>query len=409
MPRRHPHESGLFDESGHSTRGTTDTGDRAIATEVNPDVLRWARETAGVEPASLARRFPKLDAWERGATKPTVSQLETLSDLYKRPLATFFLSSPPKEPPPPRDFRLLDREQPRTLSKKTRLAMRAARRAQRIYTTLSRDMQIGTSPVPQLRLAADVEQQAKTIRRLLRITVDEQRSWADEYAAWRHWRAAVEALGVLVLQQTMPVKEVRGFSLNGASTPTIVVSSTDAVVARLFTLFHELAHLLLDSVGMCLPNPDDDSPGKGVEPFCNRFSGAVLVPFELLRDDPALVSLGDSIEDAEVERHILRTAKSYKVSRFVLLFRLLAARSITSARVSRLMDQWSHEPPRVGKGGPQPPANKALNQYGARFVSAVLEAQTRSLITASDAAGYLALKVKHFPTLERLIATSGRG
>ena len=49
---------------------------------------------------------------------------------------------------------------------------------------------------------APLEQQAKTIRSLLRITVDEQRSWADEYAAWRHWRTAVEALGVLVLQQS---------------------------------------------------------------------------------------------------------------------------------------------------------------------------------------------------------------
>lgn len=159
MPRRPLREGGLFDEPDRPTPVDTDTGERAIATEINPDVLRWARETAGVEVQSLVRRFPKLDAWERGSAKPTVSQLETLSDIYKRPLATFFLSSPPKEPPAPRDFRLLARDQGRTLSKKTRLAMRAARRAQRIYATLLREMHGDAPRLPRIRVNAHPDEQ----------------------------------------------------------------------------------------------------------------------------------------------------------------------------------------------------------------------------------------------------------
>lgn len=408
MPRRPSREGDLFDKPDRPTSASADTGERAIATEINPNVLRWARETAGLEARTLARRFPKLESWESGSAKPTVSQLETLSDIYKRPLATFFLSSPPQEPSPPRDFRLLARDQGRTLSKKTRLAMRAARRAQRIYTAISREMRGDVQRVPQVRIDDDPDEQAQAIRRLLGVTVDEQLSWKDEYGAWRQWRAAVEALGVLVLQQTMPVKEVRGFSLNGGAAPTIVVSSSDAVLARLFTLFHELGHLLLNSAGMCLPDLAADFAAVDVEPFCNRFSGALLVPLDLLLSDRELALLDESIADGEVERRIVRAAKNYKVSRFVVLFRLLAARAITRTRARRLMGQWSHEPPRERRGGPQPPANKALNQYGARFVSAVLEAQTRNVITTSDAAGYLALKVKHFPALERLVAAHGR-
>src|SRR5260370_5598684 len=147
MPRRSKRNGGVLDEPTLPTSGATDTGERAVATEINPDILRWARETAGVEAQSLARRFPKLQSWESGATKPTVSQLEALSDLYKRPLATFFLSSRPHEPPPPQDFRLLSRDQVRTLSKKTRLAMRAARRAQRIYMLLTCDLHAQTQQV----------------------------------------------------------------------------------------------------------------------------------------------------------------------------------------------------------------------------------------------------------------------
>src|SRR5260370_3025122 len=125
--------------------------------------------------------------------------------------------------------------------------MRAPPRSQRIYMLRSRNLHAETQQGPRIRLTADVDEQAQAIRRLLGVTFDEQLSWRDEYEAWRRWRAAVEALGVLVLQQTMPVKEVRGFSLNGGSVPTIVVSSSDAVLARLFTLFHELVHLLLHS------------------------------------------------------------------------------------------------------------------------------------------------------------------
>lgn len=408
MPRRPPREGGLFDEADRPTAADTNTGERAVATEINPEVLRWARETAGMDAQSLAQRFPKLDAWERGATKPTVSQLETLSDLYKRPLATFFLSTPPKEPPPPRDFRLLARDQPRTLSKKTRLAMRAARRAQRIYATLQREMHDAAARLPHIRVTDDPDEDANAIRRRLGISIDTQVSWKDEYEAWRRWRAAVEALGVLVLQQTMPVTEVRGFSLNGGGVPTIVVSSSDAILARLFTLFHELGHLLLNSAGMCLPDLEADSTAVDIEPFCNRFAGALLVPDDLLLRDSALATLDDRVDDDEVERRIVRAAKNLKASRFVILFRLLAARVITRARVRRLLDRWHHETPRSSRSGPQAPASKALNQYGPRFVSAVLEAQTRNVITASDAAGYLALRVKHFAALERLLTAYER-
>jgi Zn-dependent peptidase ImmA (M78 family) len=207
----------------------------------------------------------------------------------------------------------------------------------------------------------------------------------------------------------MPVKEVRGFSLNGGPVPIIVVSSSDSVLARIFTLFHELAHLLLNSVGMCLPSPDQEASTLDIEPFCNRFSGSLLIPYALLDSDPSLSALNESVDDDEVERRIQRAAKDYKVSRFVILFRLLAADTLSRSRVRRVLDRWNREPMRPSKSGPQPPANKALNQYGTRFAAAVLDAQARNAISASDAASYLSLKIKHFQTLARLVSTYGRG
>jgi Zn-dependent peptidase ImmA (M78 family) len=269
-------------------------------------------------------------------------------------------------------------------------------------------MQEAPARVPRTRVNDDPEDQAAKIRRLLGVTFNEQLSWKDEYVAWKQWRAAVEALGVLVLQQTMPVREVRGFSLNSGGVPTVVVSSADAVVARLFTLFHEFGHVMLNSAGMCLPDPTVESPTSDVEPFCNRFSGALLLPFDLLSTETGLTALDEIPDDSEVERRIMRAAKSYKVSRFVVLFRLLMAHRISRSRVRGLIQRWSREAPGDRRGGAQPPASRTLNQYGARFVALVLEAQARNVISTSDAADYLSLRVRHFTNLERLVTAHGR-
>ena len=40
--------------------------------DVNPELLRWARERAGLGVDTLAGRFPRLGAWERGEIRPTL-------------------------------------------------------------------------------------------------------------------------------------------------------------------------------------------------------------------------------------------------------------------------------------------------------------------------------------------------
>ncbi len=42
--------------------------------EVKPELLRWARERAGLKLGELAQRIPQLPSWERGETRPTLKQ-----------------------------------------------------------------------------------------------------------------------------------------------------------------------------------------------------------------------------------------------------------------------------------------------------------------------------------------------
>src|SRR5260370_40526362 len=74
--------------------------------EIKPELLRWARERSGVDPAALAHRFPHLDTWERRETSPTLKQLESFAKATHTPVGYLFLKEPPVERVPIPDFRI---------------------------------------------------------------------------------------------------------------------------------------------------------------------------------------------------------------------------------------------------------------------------------------------------------------
>ncbi|MBT9153051.1 MAG: hypothetical protein DDT35_01278 [Firmicutes bacterium] len=47
----------------------------------------------------------RLEQWEQGELRPTITQLRKLADVYKRPLAVFFLHQAPPPEIFPVDFR----------------------------------------------------------------------------------------------------------------------------------------------------------------------------------------------------------------------------------------------------------------------------------------------------------------
>ncbi len=73
--------------------------------EVMPELVQWARERASLSVADLAKRFPKLGEWERGAAHPTIKQLEAFAKATHVPFGYLFLPEPPEERLPIPDFR----------------------------------------------------------------------------------------------------------------------------------------------------------------------------------------------------------------------------------------------------------------------------------------------------------------
>jgi transcriptional regulator with XRE-family HTH domain len=81
--------------------------------EVNPKVLRWAHESAGRTVVDVARKLgyasDAIAAWEAGRSIPAWKDIQKFAQYVKRPVAALLLPNPPKEPPPPKDYRKFEK------------------------------------------------------------------------------------------------------------------------------------------------------------------------------------------------------------------------------------------------------------------------------------------------------------
>lgn len=294
---------------------------------VEPKVLAWARESMGLSIEEVAKQFNVsenlVSRWESGEKVPTLVQLEKLTSIYKRPLATFFLPEPPEEPPLPHDFRMLPKDGKKPFSSKTRLAIRRAWRLQSLAVELAESIgrEISTK-IGRANLSDDPERIASKTRDELGIDIQTQFNWRSDYHAFGEWRKIIQNTGVLVFQLSMPIEETRGFSLPGEVFPAIILNEKDHVRARTFTLFHEYAHLLLGSGGICDWESLNDAPEAdgSVEKFCNHFAGAFLVPKDALLDHPLVRS---GVSSRWSDDHLRKIAVNFKVSNEVILRRLV--------------------------------------------------------------------------------------
>jgi len=86
----------------HSSHPTTER----TAAQVIPEILRWARETAGLSPEDAVKKLgikdargvaaiDRLAALENGEVPPTRAMLSRMARKYRRPLLTFYLAQPP--------------------------------------------------------------------------------------------------------------------------------------------------------------------------------------------------------------------------------------------------------------------------------------------------------------------------
>lgn len=299
---------------------------------VNPELLTWARQRAGLDALALMVRFPKLAEWESGELVPTLKQLEAFARAVHVPVGYLFLPSPPEESLPIPDLRTpgdkpLSRPSPNLLD-----TIYLCQQRQDWYGEYAR-----IHSLPDLRfigsvaLDDDAATVAEAMRQALCVSIPQRQrlpTWTD---ALRQLIRAAEEAGVLVMASSivgsnshrkLRVEEFRGFALADARAPLVFINAADSKAAQMFTLAHELAHLWLGESGLSDPQAGQVS-GLAVERWCNAVAAEFLVPLELLH---AAYQAQQAIPE-----QIQRLARTFKVSTLVALRRLFDAGYINQA------------------------------------------------------------------------------
>ena len=96
---------------------------------VNPQMVAWARNRAGLTIGEAAEKFTHVAAWEAGTSFPTYPQLERLADEFKLPVAAFFFPEPPTLPPIRESFRTLPDTEFDQIPRQVRFMLRKAKGA----------------------------------------------------------------------------------------------------------------------------------------------------------------------------------------------------------------------------------------------------------------------------------------
>jgi Zn-dependent peptidase ImmA (M78 family)/DNA-binding XRE family transcriptional regulator len=388
---------------------------------VEPPLLVWARERAALSPQEAAAKIgvevEKLTAWEAGDAQLSIPQLKKLAEIYKRPLSVFFLPEPPTDFQPLRDLRRLQ-AMPGQMSKSLAYEIRAAHERRQVAIELAADLGERRDAFPiTAKKSDDPEIVANFIREALGISIQQQARWNNHDHAFKGWRDALEAVDILVsvlggAHHQVPVTEVRGFAIAERPFPMIVVNGQDKGYGRVFTLLHELSHIVL---GESVFEDDLESlnqlpvANRSTETFCNRLAAAVLMPKDAILAE--LVVSPKKVDATYSDAELAALAARYGVSREALLVRLAELNRVSPAFVAHKRAEFAsiyaaqrkkeEEEEDDSSGGFAPYQYQVLSHLGRGFARLVLEAYNTKRLTLSTASGYLGTQAKLIPKIER--------
>lgn len=388
-----------------------------VLAKVKPEILIWARESAGLTQAEAALAIHQsqdtLISWENGTDSPSIPQLRGLSNLYKRPLSVFYLQEPPRGFMVISDFRRISPEKARRFSPQLTQEIRVANQRRELAKELLEDL--GEQPNKftfRLSMQSNPEEAGLLMREYLGLSRTEQPFKRDSPGrrGLNLWKGLIEQAGVLVFQtMRIPSDEASGFALAYEDLPVVVINQKDAPVRRLFSLLHELAHLALRKSGVSdldveSPRPPED---EVLEVFCNRVAASALMPENIFLQDATIQEHGASPiwNDAEIAALSARFCSSREaVVRRLLTFNR-TSRTFYLEKRKQYQQEYIAKKERevviprgdMRRNMPQ----EAISNYGLPLVGLVLQHYHQDRLTLSEVSGYLGLRTHHVFALQQ--------
>ncbi len=323
--------------------------------KVNPDIMVWARETAGLTKKDAAKKLgfqdstrssavEKLARIERGQKEPSRSQLTRMAAQYRRPLLSFYLSKPPRKGDRGVDFRTIPQSEDTPEEALLDALIRDIRARQSMVRVIMEDEEeaeplpfVGSHRIEDGRAAV-----LKSLRALLGIDVADYRAQRDASAAFALLRKSAEEAGIFVLlkgnlgnyKTALDTTVFRGFAIADEVAPFIVINDQDAKPAWSFTLLHETVHVMLGHTGISAVSAENE-----IEKFCNDVAGEFL----LLEEELGHLALSHSGQISSITERISALARELKVSRAMIAYKAYRSDLLTWETYNQLRISFREE------------------------------------------------------------------
>jgi len=179
----------------------------------------------------------------------------------------------------------------------------------------------------------------------------------------------------------------------------IVINSQDNILARIFTLFHEYAHLILGIPEIYI---QDSDTSKEIEKWCDTFASEFLIPTKELEKNELFELL---VKTEKVMPKIIENlSREFKVSKKAILTKLMLLNVLSyedyeeqKAKIESKIESKKNQGKSIIT-----PAKKCVQEKGEKFILTVLESKEKGLITTQDLLEFLSINYQNLNKLEKL-------
>jgi Zn-dependent peptidase ImmA (M78 family)/transcriptional regulator with XRE-family HTH domain len=375
---------------------------------ITPAVVEWARQRSGYSLEDAQRHFKKIAAWESGEAMPTYVQVEDMADRFKVPVAVFFFPKPPELPPLERSFRTLTAEDFSVIPHRVRFFLR---QGQAMQLNLA-ELNDGKNPSQRLitrdlkvTLDISLDKIAANVREYLGVSVDQQTRWKNVDEALEKWREVfITKAGIFVFKDAFRAPNYFGFCLYDDEFPVIYINNSSAKSRQIFTLFHELGHLLFETSGLdLLDDPFLKHLGNNeqkIEVICNGLAARILVPDNLLDNILKGMKIG-RLAASQLADH-------FKVSRELIYRKFLDRELIPADEYVAAAKEWTAQIKKHDKKTSSGNYYNSQHAYlGQRYIDLAFTKYYQHRFDQRQLAEYLNMKPKSLPTFAEKFAGGG--